>query len=73
MNSEIIKRLEERLEALERENAALRNRVDSLERDVRLIGDVNSFKRRVSSVEYHIERLYRCKLNDLTYNGRYER
>lgn len=64
MDSEIIKRLEERLEVLERENAALRNRVDSLESDVRMIGDVNSFKRRVASVEHDIEMLYKCKMDD---------
>lgn len=69
MDIDILSQLEGRLEAVERENAALRGRVDSLESDVRMIGDVNSLKRRMTSAEYHIERLHRSKLDDLTYGG----
>lgn len=66
MDVDVLNQLVDRLEALERENAALRARVDSLESDVRMIGDVNSLKRRMASVEHDIERLYRSKMNDLT-------
>lgn len=66
MDIDVLRQLADRLEALERENAALRGRVESLESDVRMIGDVNSLKRRMASVEHDIERLYRSKMNDLT-------
>lgn len=66
MDIDILRQLVDRLEAVERENAALRGRVESLESDARMIGDVNSLKRRMSSVEHDIERLYRSKSNDLT-------